>query len=122
MFTPIITWAFCCSIVISSTDITVKDHSQYRLLPTEFNSDLVVTFEKYTPKQIGELTSALAQIQGLKIQGSCEKLRCYYFSYDTSVFADDAAAFEAITLRCKTFQPLLKAGTTVAEVQRACNN
>ena len=121
MFTPIITWALYCSVTITPGENPInfaesrKFHSENT--PTEF----VVTFEKFSVKQREELLSELSEIQGIKMLGSCDKLRCFYFSYDNAFFKSETEAFEAVTLKSKDFQPLLKLGTSISDVVRVCN-
>jgi hypothetical protein len=52
--------------------------------------------------------------------GSCSKLNCYYFSYDTSILRTKNEAFDALLIQTKEYQPLLKSETSVSDVERAC--
>ena len=121
MVTPLTAWALCCSL-----NFTLEEQASKFIIPTihhinNVNAELVVTFEKFSPKQHELLISKLNEISGLKILGSCEKLHCFYFSYDTSIYQSESEVFEKIQLKTKDFQPLVKSGTSVSDVVRACN-
>ena len=121
MFAPIITWAFYCSMTISLGENPINLAESGKFHSENTHAEFVVTFEKFSVKQREELLSELSEIQGIKILGSCDKLRCFYFSFDSAFFKSETEAFEAVTLKSKDFQPLIKLGTSVSDVQRVCN-
>ncbi len=121
MFTPIITWALYCSMTIARGESPINFAQSRTFISEETQNEFVVTFERFSVKQREDLLSKLSEIQGIKILGSCDKLRCFYFYFDHSFFKSEAEAFEAVTSKSKDFQPLLKSGTSVSDVQRACN-
>lgn len=110
------------SISISFTpptkiEVKTNEHVSFFL---DKEAALVVTFEKFSVKQITELEAKIADIKGLKLMGSCSKLNCYYFSYDTSILRTKNEAFDALLIQTKEYQPLLKSETSVSDVERAC--
>ena len=121
MFTPIITWSLFCSMTLSPGENPINFAESHKFHSENTHTEFVVTFEKFSVKQREELLSELSEIQGIKILGSCDKLRCFYFSYDNAFFKSETEAFEAVTLKSKDFQPLLKLGTSISDVVRVCN-
>ena len=85
------------------------------------SNELIVSFEKLSPKQFGDLELLLSDLPGIRKIGFCEKMNVFYFSYDTDIFRSIDEAFDALTLKTKNYQPLLKIGATSADVQRECN-
>lgn len=83
-------------------------------------NQLVVSFEHYNPKQLTELQAQLSTIAGIKQLGFCEKMHVFYFEYDTNVYRTVDQAFEAILVKTKTFQPLIKIGSSIEQVQIEC--
>ncbi len=84
------------------------------------SNELIVTFENLTMKQYEELDLALADIQGVKLLGYCQKQNCYYFNYDQALFKSEDEAFEALAIKTKLYQPLMKTGVTIALIQTLC--
>jgi len=113
-------WALCSTLAITNRDFVSMGTEPAPIIYSKSNTELVVTFEKFSSKQREELLQSLTGINGVKVLGSCEKLRCFYFSFDPSVYVSEESAFEAIQLKTRIFQPLLKSGTTVQDVERAC--
>jgi hypothetical protein len=101
------------------TKIEVRTNEQVSFF-SDKEAALVVTFEKFSVKQFTELEAKIADIKGLKLMGSCSKLNCYYFSYDTSILRTENEAFDALLIGTKEYQPLLKSETSVTDVERAC--
>lgn len=89
---------------------------------TNGNPELIVAFEKYTPKLAIEFDAAINLLQGIREVGSCEKMNIIYFSYDSSIYKTPEEAFEAIERGMKRFNPLLKIGSNSQEIERACNS
>ncbi len=87
---------------------------------SENQGELVVTYESFNDKLMLEFDAAVATIPGLKTTGYCQKLNCYYYSYDKEIYPSLQAAFDALTEKTKSFQPLLKEGTTSEMVRRNC--
>lgn len=83
-------------------------------------NQLVVSFGHYNPKQLTELQAQISTIPGIKQLGFCEKMHVFYFEYDTNVYRTVDQAFEAILLNTKTFQPLIKIGSSIEQVQIEC--
>ena len=83
--------------------------------------ELIVAFEKLSSKQYDELESAFKSIEGLKHVGQCENMQVYYFNYDTNVFRNAEEAFDALTIKTKNFLPLMKVGSSIQQVNNACN-
>lgn len=86
----------------------------------EKSNELIVSFEHYNPKQLSELQAQLSTIPGIKQLGFCEKMHVFYFEYDASVYRSIDQAFDAILLNTKTFQPLIKIGSSIEQVQIEC--
>jgi hypothetical protein len=82
--------------------------------------ELVVSFEKLSPKQYEELDLLISSVKGIVKIGFCERRNIYFFTFDTTVFRNSEEAFDALIQTTKKFQPLLKIGSTIADVQRAC--
>lgn len=113
------------AILVSSISLSINAGNQIPpsapfLVVPESSSELIVTFESLTLKQYEELDQALADIQGVKLVGYCQKQNCYYFNYDRSVHKSEDAAFEALAIKTKLYQPLLKTGVTIALIQALC--
>jgi hypothetical protein len=85
------------------------------------SNELIISFEHYNPKQLSELQSQLSSVTGIKQLGYCEKMHVFYFEFDPSVFRSADQAFEAIMLKTKAFQPLMKVGARISQVQTECN-
>lgn len=83
-------------------------------------NQLVVSFERFNPKQLSDLQAKLSTIPGIKQLGFCEKMNVFYFEYDATVYRTVDQAFEAILLNTKTFQPLIKIGSSIEQVQIEC--
>lgn len=86
------------------------------------DGEIVVEFDNLSMKRITEFDTAIASIEGMKNSGFCQKLNCYYFSYDKNVFKSDSDAFDALVLKTKEYLPVFKDGTTSQMVNRACQN
>lgn len=84
------------------------------------NPELIVAFEKYTPKLAVEFNSAISSLEGIREIGSCEKMNIVYFSYDPTIYKTQEEAFDAIEKATKSFNPLLKIGSSSTEVEGAC--
>ncbi|MCE3296566.1 MAG: hypothetical protein K0R65_2280 [Crocinitomicaceae bacterium] len=89
-------------------------------LSTENPTELIVTFENLTMKQYEDLDNALADIQGVKMVGYCQKQNCYYFNYDRTIYKTGDEAFEALAIKTKLYHPLMKTGVTIALIQTLC--
>jgi hypothetical protein len=83
-------------------------------------AELVVSFEKLSPKQYEELDLSISGVKGINKIGFCERRNIYYFNFDITVFRNSEEAFNALIQTTKKFQPLMKIGSTIADVQRAC--
>lgn len=98
------------------------------ILPNYFNAttdfseshELVVKFQKLSPKQYGELDKSIATVPGIKDEGHCERLKVFFFSYDTSVYRTDEDAFNAIEKSTKAYLPMLKVGTSAEQLKTIC--
>lgn len=89
---------------------------------TNTNPEIIVGFEKYTPKLATEFNAAVNSLQGIREIGACEKMNIIYFSYDPAIYKTPNEAYEAIEKATKRFNPLLKIGSSSTEVERACNS
>lgn len=84
------------------------------------SSELIVSFENLSPKQYQELDLAVSEINGIRKKGFCEKMNIFYFTYDSEIYRSNEEAFDALILKTKNYQPLLKIGATATDVQREC--
>lgn len=84
------------------------------------SNELIISFEHYNPKQLSELQSQLSSVNGIKQLGYCEKMHVFYFEFDATVYRSVDQAFEAIMLKTKAFQPLMKVGASISDIKRAC--
>jgi|GEM_PF-1677350 len=83
--------------------------------------ELIVSFENLSPKQYEELELVLSSLVGFHNNGHCERMNVFYLSYDSNMYRTAEEAFDALQIKTKPYQPLLKIGATVADVQRECN-
>jgi len=85
------------------------------------SNELIVAFEKFSAKRYAELESLISGISGIENTGYCERMNVFYFEYDPEIFQSENDAFEAIMIKTREFQPLLKIGSTVDQVKIECN-
>lgn len=84
------------------------------------SAEMIISFEKISSKQFEDLETALSELSGIKKVGACENMNIYYFMYDPAIYRTVDEAYEALILKTKIYQPLLKIGATVADVKTAC--
>ncbi len=84
------------------------------------SNELIISFEHYNPKQLSELQSQLSSVTGIKQLGYCEKMHVFYFEFDATIYRSADQAFEAIMLKTKAYQPLMKVGASISMVQNEC--
>jgi len=89
--------------------------------PETENRELIVAFENISVKQYAELELVLSSLNGIEKSGACERMNIFYFTYDNSIYPNAEEAFETLVIKTKIYQPLLKIGSTIADVQRECN-
>jgi|GEM_PF-4085887 len=109
--------------VTFSSEQSEINYPNYLVAPSfiaQNSNELIVSFEKLSPKQFGDLELLLSDLPGIRKIGFCEKMNVFYFSYDTDLFRSNEEAFDALILKTKNYQPLLKIGATSADVQREC--
>lgn len=82
--------------------------------------EMIVTFENLSSKRLTELNGLLTSISGINYMGSCPELKAYYFQFDSEKFNSVEEAFDALTIKTKEFQPLLKIGASISDVKSAC--
>lgn len=89
--------------------------------PSSPDHELIIAFEDISSKQYNELELVLSGLNGIQKTGACERMNIFYFTYDGSIYSNADEAFEAILPKTKIYKPLLKVGSTIADVQRECN-
>ena len=95
--------------------------------PTQFilkgntSNELIISFERYSVKQYDDLVIALGAVPGVQLVGSCEKWNVFYFTFDQDQYASPEAAFDAVMMKTRNYQPLMKIGSSIADVKNACN-
>lgn len=84
-------------------------------------NELIVSFENFSPKQINDLNEVIVSLEGFKYVGFCEKMHLYYFTFDNTIYRNVENAFQALELKTKNYQPSLKIGASIQEVEYACS-
>lgn len=82
--------------------------------------ELIIAFEKYSPKLSTEFDQAVRSVPGVQIVGSCSRMNIFYFLIDHEVYRNSSEAFEALEHATKRFSPLQKVGSSISDVQKAC--
>ena len=100
-----------------SDDFTEKKKEISDRQPVE----MIVTFENLNSKRYTELNELLISVPGINYMGSCPELKAYYFQFDAEEFSSVQEAFDALTIKTKEFQPLLKIGASISHVQSECD-
>lgn len=100
-----------------SDDFTEKKKEISDRQPVE----MIVTFENLNPKRYTELNELLISVPGINYMGSCPVLKAYYFQFDSEKFSSVEEAFDALTIKTKEFQPLLKIGASISHVKSECD-
>lgn len=85
------------------------------------NAELIVAFEKFSPKRYAEIENLISGISGIEQVGYCERMNIFYFQYDPEIYQTENDAFEAIMVKTREFQPLLKSGSSIDAVKNECN-
>lgn len=83
--------------------------------------EMIVTFENLNPKRYTELNETLLGFSGIEFIGSCPEMKAYFFRVDSEEFSSVQEAFDALTIKTKEFQPLLKIGASISHVQSECD-
>lgn len=110
---------FAGSMIFAKNDLPFKSYETILTQSSESN-ELIVAFEKLSPKQYEEFELALLSLNGIRKIGSCDRMNIFYFNYDTTMYRTAEEAFEAVIGATKKYQPLMKIGASVADVQKAC--
>lgn len=84
-------------------------------------TEMIVAFENLNPKRYTELNEILLNFPGIEFIGSCPEMKAYFFRVDSEVFSSVQEAFDALTIKTKEFQPLLKIGASISHVQSECD-
>ncbi len=101
-------------------EINYPNYQVNYYLIAQNSNELIVSFEKLSPKQFGDLELILSELSGIRKIGFCESMHVYYFNFDSNMYRSIQEAFDVVTLKTKNYQPLLKIGATAADIQREC--
>lgn len=82
--------------------------------------EMIVSFENLHPKNEQDLIQQFSALEGIEYVGRCPEANIFFFHYETEKHETAQAAFEVLTLATKDYQPLLKIGSSIAQVQGAC--
>lgn len=109
----ILLFFFTSYFQIHSTEL--DSISLFKTLPIDLeinSSELVVVFDNYNGKFHEEILNQVGQINGLKLKGFCENLKCFYFEVDSNLHKTINEAFIKLESKTKKFLPVLKEGTS----------
>lgn len=85
-------------------------------------NELIISFERYSVKQYDDLVLALGSVEGVQLVGACEKWNVFFLTYDQDVYATTETAFDAVMMKTRNYQPLIKIGSSIADVKNNCDN
>lgn len=112
----------CVLFSASSFDALSNEISKIKQIKFEGEPiEMIVTFENLNPKRYNELNEVLLGFSGIEFVGSCPEMKAYFFRVNSEEFSSVQEAFDALTIKTKEFQPLLKIGASISHVQSECD-
>lgn len=86
----------------------------------ETRGEILIIFEQLSEKEYDDLNSRFSSLEGISVTGFCKRLKCYYVSYDKTVYRTPESVYEAVAEATKRYVPVLKTGTS-EQVNKMCN-
>lgn len=107
-------------VVFPANDYQKNQLDHQTIQEDQSHREMIVSFENLHPKNEPNLVQQFTGLEGIDYVGRCPEINVFFFQYNPEKYSTAEQAFDVLTLATKDYQPLLKIGSSIAQVQGAC--